>query len=211
MRRMSLRVLSGVLASTWLLAAADLAWAAEEGHGGKRNIFELAIDLGVWTVVVFLVLMFILKKYAWGPMLEGLQKREENLHAAVDEARKAREEAAHLRDFLAQERAKIGEEARKVTEQAHRRGEELVAEMQAEARKLIQEDRDRLLREISMAKDQALKQLWDQTAQLATLVSAKAIQRQISPDDHRRLVDEALAELKQAGEAKYREVATVRA
>src|SRR5262249_38194321 len=103
------------------------------------------------------------------------------------------------------------EEARRVTEESRRRGEALVAEMQATARKSIQEEGDRLHRELDRARDQALKQLWDQTAQLATLVSAKAIHRQISADDHRRLVDEALAEFKNSGQAKYKEVTSVRA
>ena len=59
-------------------------------------------------------------------------------------------------------------------------------------------ERERLHRDINTARDQALKQLWEQSAQLATLISAKAIRRQLSPEDHRRLVDEALADLQGA-------------
>lgn len=209
-RWIAIALLSALTLLAW---AAPLVWAAEAAHGEAkdRQIFEWALDLGIWTIVVFLLLVFILKKYAWGPMLEGLQKREENIRAAIDEARAAREEAARLRETIQGERAKISEEARKVAEEARRRGEERVAELEAEARKAIQADRDRLHRELETAKVQVLKETLDYTSNLATLISAKAIQRQISEDDHRRLVDEALAELKQAGQAKYREVASVRA
>jgi F-type H+-transporting ATPase subunit b len=71
--------------------------------------------------------------------------------------------------------------------------------MLAQAKADIQAERDRTRREIAGEKDRALKEIWDQTAQLATLVSAKAIRRELTPDDHRRLVDEALADLQKAG------------
>ena len=60
-----------------------------------------------------------------------------------------------------------------------------------------QDERERLRKEIGLAHDSALQDLWNQTAQLATLISAKALGRAISEDDHRRLVDESLAELRQ--------------
>jgi F-type H+-transporting ATPase subunit b len=55
-----------------------------------------------------------------------------------------------------------------------------------------------LQREIAAARDQALQQIWNQTANLATQISAKLLRRQLTPDDNRRLVDEALAEIGQA-------------
>jgi F-type H+-transporting ATPase subunit b len=186
--------------------------AAKEGHGEAEKeaqppIFTpVRIDLAVWTLVVFLLLLFVLSKYAWGPMLEGLRKREEHIHAAIDEAQKAREEAQQLREHLAQERAKIADEMRAHLDQARRDAQQLRDNMQAQAKADINAERERLHREVNTARDQALKQLWDQAAQLATLVSAKVIRRQLGPDDHRRLVDEALADLGKTGDKRYPEV-----
>jgi F-type H+-transporting ATPase subunit b len=194
----------------WLTATAQAA-DHPQGASESRQIFEWALDLGIWTIVVFVLLIFILKKYAWGPMLEGLQKREQNLHAAVEEARKAREEAAQLREERQAALAKIGEQVREAMDEARRDAQRLKEEMQNQAKAEIQAERERLRREIAMARDQALKQLWDQAAQLATLVSAKAIQRHISEEDHRRLVDEALAELHQAGQQRQQELAGMHA
>src|SRR5207302_6663800 len=74
------------------------------GHGGGQgeqiNIFNPALDLGLWSLVVFLLLLFILTRYAWGPMLEGLRKREQGIHEAIREAERTREEAHRLRDQL---------------------------------------------------------------------------------------------------------------
>ena len=70
----------------------------------------------------------------------------------------------------------------------------MIAKTKAE----MQAEKDRLYRELHLAKDQALKELWNQAADLATLISTKAIRRQLTADDQRRLTDEALSELTQA-------------
>jgi F-type H+-transporting ATPase subunit b len=177
---------------------------AEPGHDKGPPIFlPIRIDLAIWTVVVFLLLLFVLSKYAWNPMLDALQKREENIHAAINEAKQAREEARQIQGQLASERAKIAEETRAAMDVARRDAQQLRDTMMAQAKADIQADRDRLHRELESAKDSALKEIWDQTAQLATLVSAKAIRRQLTPDDHRRLVDEALADLQKSRETRH--------
>jgi len=200
---------------TWLFAAPVLALddhsakssSAEaknkhEEEGGPQIFTPVRIDLAIWTLVVFLLLLFVLTKYAWNPMLGALQKREENIHSAIDEAKRAREEARQLRQDLASERAKIADERRIAMDEARRDGQQLRETMLAQGKAEIQSERDRLHREISRATDQALKKIWEQTAQLATLISAKAIRRQLTHDDHHRLVDEALADLRKAERAQ---------
>jgi F-type H+-transporting ATPase subunit b len=181
----------GIVSLTVALLAAAPAQAAD-------NVFEGWIDLGIWTIVVFLGLLFVLKKYAWKPMLEGLEKREQDIRAAVEESKKAREEAHALQQQLETERVKGAEQVAKMLDDARKAADELVLKMKAEASAAIQTDRERLLREVSTARDQALKEMWDQAGQLATLVAGKAIRRQLTIEDQRRLVDEALNEMKQA-------------
>jgi F-type H+-transporting ATPase subunit b len=172
-------------------------WAAAEG--GEPNIFDPSqIPLGVFTVIIFLVLLAVLKKYAWGPMLDGLHRREQAIRGALDEARQTRDEAARLKEELQRQVGRAHETVREILDEARRDAEAATADMTAKARADIQAERDRARRELLMARDQALQELTSFTANLATLVSAKVIRRSISEDDHRRLVDEALAELKQA-------------
>jgi F-type H+-transporting ATPase subunit b len=200
-------LLIAIVMFAFLLAAPSPAWAndsAGEGQaaakqeGGGLNVFEGALDLTIWTIVVFLVLLFVLSKYAWKPMLQGLEQREKTVHAAVEEAQRAREEAQHLRDQLRSEMDKAQEQVRQTLEQGRRDAQRVADETLAKAKSEIQTERDRLHREIDLARDQALQQIWGQAATLAARVSSKAIRRQLTPDDHRRLVDEALAELRQA-------------
>src|SRR5262249_4683176 len=122
------------------------------------------------------------------------------IRSAIDEAQRARDEAHQIREQLSTERAKIAEEARAAIEAARKDAQQLRETMLTQAKADIQGERDRLHREIDSARDQALKQLWDQPAKLAPPTSARAIRRQWTADDHRRLVDEALADLRSTGD-----------
>lgn len=198
-----LRWLSVIL-SVVLLAAASVGFAsaADAPDAHKPSPFEGTLDLAIWTWVVFLLLFFVLRKYAWKPMLEGLQQREANIHQAMDEARKAREEAENLRVHLKHEMDQVNDKIRTLLEEAHRDGESTKAQKVAEAEAEIRTERERTLRDIQTARDQALQDLWSRTADLAAMVSTKAIRRQLTADDHRLLVDEALTELRQAAAAQ---------
>lgn len=174
-----------------------------------RNILALSWDLGLWTVVVFGLLLFVLRKLAWTPWLDATRRREQNIQQALDEAQQARGEAQRLRGELQTQMDQAADKVRGLMDQARRDAQHATDDMLGKARGEIQKERERLHREIGMARDQALQEIWTQTAQLATLISAKAIRRQLNSDDHRRLVDEAITELRQAGKERQREVASV--
>jgi F-type H+-transporting ATPase subunit b len=157
-----------------------------------------AADLGIWALVIFLALLFILNKYAWGPILKGLQTREENISNSVEEAKKARAETERISQEFKAKMDQAYAEIPKIMEQARRDAEAFKEEMRVQTTKEVQAERQRLRREIEAARDQALQELWNQAAQLATLISAKAIGRSLTEEDHRRLLDEALAEMREA-------------
>jgi F-type H+-transporting ATPase subunit b len=178
---------------------------AEPGsHGGESaqpSVFGWALDLGIWTLVVFLGLLWVLSKYAWKPMLQGLQSREDSIRQALEDAQRARTEAERVRGELQAEMNQASAKIHDMMDAARRDAQRSADEMLAKTRGEIQSERDRLHREIDLARDQAVQQIWTHAAQLATLVAAKAIRRQLNPDDQRRLVDEAISELRQTNTA----------
>ena len=156
-------------------------------------------DLGIWSLIIFLVLFFALTKFAWKPMVEGLNKREENIRGALEQAERTRKEAMELQSQLDAKMKAAGGEIAKMMEEGRRDAQALKEQMVAEAKAEIQHERDRLHREIETAKDQALQEIWQQSVMLATTMSSKAIRRNLTAEDHQRLLDETIAELKTSG------------
>ncbi len=202
----------GVWNSAALLAALVLAWDGAAGSAraaGDGDILSPRFDLGIWTLVVFVVLLLVLRRFAWGPMLEGLKRREQNIRQALEEAQRAREDAEKTRSQLQAEMSQAADKVRQMMDEARRDAQRTADDLVSKARGEIQGERERLRREIDTARDQALQQLWGQAAQLAAMISAKAVRRELTMDDHRRLVDEAIAELKDAGNSRQRQTASV--
>jgi F-type H+-transporting ATPase subunit b len=170
--------------------------------GGDIDIFAPRFDLGIWTIVVFLGLVFILKKYAWGPMIEGLRKREENVRGALEEAKKAKADAQRIQAELKQQMDGAAQKIAGMMEEGRRDAQQLLADAKAQAAKDIQTERERLRRDIDTARDQALQELLHRTPQLAVLIAGKVIRKQLTIDDQQKLVDEALQELKTAGKQR---------
>ena len=162
------------------------------------DVFGRALDLGIWTLVVFLVLLWVLSRFAWKPMLQGLEHRESTIRTELEQAQHERQEAQALNESWKDEMAKAQDQVRALLDEARRSGQHAAEELLNKAKADAQAERERGRREISLATDQALQQIAAQTANLAALVSSKALRREMTPDDHRRLVDEALAELNQA-------------
>lgn len=176
--------------------------AAEHGEGGGHGEGErpalLTFDPGValWTIIVFVALLIVLRALAWKPLLRALQQREEFIQHSIDEARDQRVQAEKLvADYRAQlEQARA--EATAIVEEGRRDAEEVRRRLQEGARQDAEELVARARREIKLAKDTAVKELYDRTAELAVQVATGVISKELSDADHRRLIDESLAELR---------------
>lgn len=159
-------------------------------------------DLGIYTLIVFGLLMLVLSKFAWPKISEGLKKREASIIGARDEAQQALRDAEELRVKLQKDLTETQLKVRDMLDEARRDADALrTQEREAGAREAAAE-RDRAKREIEAAKDVALDEIYKQAVDLATTLSAKTLSRQISADDHRRLLDESLAELGLATKSK---------
>jgi F-type H+-transporting ATPase subunit b len=153
-------------------------------------------DLSLYTIAVFVLLFLILYFFAWPNISAGLQKREEMLSAVKDAAERAKREAEEVSAKLAAEFATANDKVRAMLEEARRDADALRAKERELGQKEAATERDRAKREIDAAKDAALQEIYQKAVDLATLLSTKAVKKNLSADDHRSLVDEALAELK---------------
>lgn len=180
---------------------------AGDPHGGekeKKGLYFMALDrydLGIFTLIVFGLLCFVLFKFAWPKITEGLAKREAGLQALKDDAVKAKTDAEGIRSQLQAEFAAAQDKIRAMMDEARRDAEVLRTKERDTGAREAAAERERAKREIESAKDAALADIYQQSVDLATKLSAKALTRHISADDHRKLLDESLAELKEATKA----------
>ncbi len=183
-----------------ILAVVPALGAAASGEGGSDgNIFTGDLGNIIWTLVVFGLVVVVLGKFAWGPILEGLQQREDFIRDSLEKARvdrdAAQEQLKKYDEKLNEARAEataIVEEGRRDADVARQRIEE---ESRVEAEKII----DRAKREISIAKETAVKELYSLSGTLATDIAARIGGRELKPEDHERLIEKSIGELEQMG------------
>ena len=175
-----------------MLALTPAVWAAEEG---QSNLFAGDIGNAVWTLVIFLLVVFILGKFAWGPLLSSLQQREEFIRRSLQEAKDDRESAeARLAEFEAK-LADAGAQAAEIVDQGKRNAEAARASIEERAREESDKMIERAKREIELAKQSAIKDLYATSSDLATEIASRILQRELNPQDHEKLIADSIREL----------------
>jgi F-type H+-transporting ATPase subunit b len=158
-------------------------------------LIQVTPGLMIWTIVCFLVVLFVLKRYAFGPIQQMIDTRRERIEQAIAEADDARAEA---RNLLEEHRKLIGQakaESEEILSEARR-----IADAQRErVREETEEDRQRRLeetrRQIEQATHQALGQIRDEVGKLSLIAAEKITRKTLTGPDQQRLIDEALAEI----------------
>jgi F-type H+-transporting ATPase subunit b len=148
-----------------------------------------------WSIFIFLTLMGLLWKFAWGPIMEALEKREHNIQHKIDEAdQKHKEALARLADYEKKINAAKDEAAVIVADgkkDVLRIKDEILAEANKESAKTL----ERAKREIELAKDAAVVELREKVVVLTAQMATKIIEREVKPDDHRRLISDAMQQI----------------
>jgi F-type H+-transporting ATPase subunit b len=174
----------------------------ETGVAGAPNTEEpqgglLDPDLGTafFTIVIFLVLMAILGMTAWKPILAGLKSREKAIRDSIEAAQRAKADAERSGRELEAKMADVQRQASQQLAQAKADAQKLAETIRQQAEAESAALKDRTLREIDAAKQQALTEINTHAAELGTAVARKILQRDVTVSDQQRLVEASLAEL----------------
>jgi F-type H+-transporting ATPase subunit b len=165
---------------------------------GLEKPEEIRSDLAFFTFVVFLLLIAILWKFAWGPIAAGLDKREHGIAGQIAEAQRMHEEAKQQLADYERKLATAADEVRAIVEQGRKDGERVKQDILTEARAGADAERARAVRDIEAATDSALKSLAERSANLAVELAGKIVKSKLTPDDHARLIQEAVAKFPQS-------------
>ncbi len=161
----------------------------------SSGLIKVVPGLMIWTIVCFLITLFVLKRFAFGPIQGMLDERRDRIRRSIEEADKARVEA---RKLLEEHRALIGQargqaeeilsEARKVADSQRQRVKE---ETEADRQRRLEETK----RQIEAETHRALEQIRAEVADLTLIATAKVTGKVLDDSDHRRLIEDAIRDL----------------
>jgi F-type H+-transporting ATPase subunit b len=161
----------------------------------SNALIKVTPGLMIWTIVCFLITLFVLKRYAFGPIQKMIDERRERIRQSIEEADRAREEARKLleehRALIAGARSdadQILAEARKVGDAQRERVRE---EVEADRQRRLDETK----RQIEAETHRALVQIRAEVADLTLLATEKVVGKALDAGDQRRLIEEAIAGL----------------
>jgi F-type H+-transporting ATPase subunit b len=177
-------------------AGHDAAAKSAGGHVAEKPLpspLEVDPDLAIWTVVVFLLLLAVLWKFAWGPISQALDLREQKIADNIAAAEQANLDAKRmLADYEAQ-LASAYEKVRGIMEEARRDAETTAKQIEADAHTRVAADIERGKHEIETATSQALKELAETSANLAVDLAGRIVGAKLNAADHASLITQALS------------------
>ncbi len=197
-RRMKTTTLCAALASIVYFAETTALWAEEAAEAvGEAKLDPLAWkgDLALWTAVVFLILLVVLYKFAFGPIVKALDQREKNEIARVEAAERANADAKALLEEYRQKLADSEEEVRQIVAGARKEAEKQADSIVESAKKAAANERERALKDIQAASDVALQDIAAKSAVLATSLAGKILKEQIDPAKHAELIKNAVGDI----------------
>ena len=151
--------------------------------------------LAIWTIITFLVLLYLLAKFAWRPMLRFLEFRQETIKKSLEDAQQAKQELERL-----------NKESAQIIKNAHVEAESIVSKSRGDAEKLREEikqkaraDADAIVREaqrqIETETGRALRQIRSEIAEMSVAIASKLIQRNFTSQDNSELIEETLKQI----------------
>ena len=173
-------------------AAPDHSGDEAAGHGNTDPL-EVKKDLAIWTAVVFLMVMAILWKFAWGPIAEGLDKREQGIADDISAAEKSNADARELLQQYQDKLTASEEEIRQMIEAGKRDAEKIGDGIVEKARAEADADKRRALEEIDLATAGALKDLAQRSASLAVDLAGKIVSQKLDRKAHSSIIEKAVS------------------
>jgi len=168
---------------------------AQGGGEGGGGLYDINTGLSFWTLVVFAILVFLLGRYAWGPILGAVEAREKGIQSALDEAASRNQEAARM---LAEHKEQLADARRQASEliaEGRAAGESVRKDIEEKARAEAQNIVERARHDIERERDAALETLRRESVDLALAAASRLMQENLDQAKDRELVERYLSSL----------------
>ncbi len=184
--------LVGDITSVLLLAQEG---AAAEEEGGGNFLVSPNVGLMIWTLAAFGATLFLLNKLAFPRIAEALDKRRQAIEDSIEHAEQAKREADELLEEYRARLREAREQAEDITVRARKAADSLADEAKAQATQQREELLAATRRDIEAETRRALDEIRKEVANLTVIATEKVTRKSLTPDDHRRLIEEALGEV----------------
>ena len=178
------------------ICAPALAAEAESAAAGDINPVGPSAwraDLAIWTFVVFVCLLAILAKFAWGPIIEGLDKRERNVADQIAQAEAANQKAREILADYERKLAAAQDQVHVILEQGRHDAEQVGRQLIDKAKEDAHAEFGRAVKQIDAATAAAIQELASHSATLAVELAGKIVGAKLNQRDHAQLIEQAVA------------------
>ena len=169
---------------------------AQGGAGVPNPLVQLDPGLFIWTILTFLILFFVLSKFAWKPLLTLLESRENTIKSSLEDAEKAKQELERLNAETETIISEARSKAQSIRLEAKSAGEkvkaDIIAQAGKDAKKLLNENE----KQIQVEKDRAINEIRQEVVGLTLTVAERVIRKNLSKEDNQKLIEGSLKILK---------------
>ena len=169
---------------------------AQGGADASNPLVQLDPGLFIWTILTFLILFFVLSKFAWKPLLTLLESRENTIKSSLEDAEKAKQELERLNTESEAIISEARSEAQSIRVEAKSAAEKIKADIMAQAGEDAKKLRDETEKQIQVEKDKAISEVRQEVVGLAITVAEKVIRKNLSKEDNQDLIEDSLKKLK---------------
>ena len=173
------------------LFAQETTTGAEEEEG---SLIDVVPGLMVWTIITFLIVLWVLRRFAFGPIQRMIDQRRDRIREALDEADKARSEARELRELTAKEREQAKADREQILEDARRQSQRLVEQAKERADADLKEQLEKNREELAAENTRLREQIRRDVVELTLFAAEKVTGKVLDEDDQRRLIEETIEE-----------------
>ncbi|MCE9500696.1 MAG: F0F1 ATP synthase subunit B [Leptospira sp.] len=164
--------------------------------GGGLNLLEVNPGLVFWTVFTFLVVVLVLKKFAWDPILKALDARAEKIHGDIDKATELKTQAEELYKSYEAKIIAAKDEAVKIVDEAKKDAGVLRNKMLEDTSSDIKHLKDQSLKDIELAKAKAVKELHESVVELSVQIAGQILEKKLKSEDYSSFVQAEIGRLK---------------
>ena len=169
---------------------------AQSGGHAPNPLVKLDPGLFIWTILTFLILFFVLSKFAWKPLLTLLESRENTIKSSLEDAEKAQQELERLNTESEAIISEARSEAQSIRVEAKSAAEKIKADIMAQAGEDAKKLRDETEKQIQVEKDKAISEIRQEVVGLTITVAEKVIRKNLSKEDNQGLIEDSLKNLK---------------